>query len=69
MDMHSREQYLETLAKVAVAVLTDSPSPAEKPEVLGLGVQAFRVKPMNLEDTFALARDLIQICKDPAFAS
>jgi CheY-like chemotaxis protein len=50
------------LAKVAVAVLTDSPSPVEKAEVLRLGVQAFRVKSMNLEDTFGLARDLIHIC-------
>jgi len=51
------------LAKVAVAVLTASPSPAETAEVLRLGVQAFRAKPMNLEDTFALARDLIHICR------
>ena len=53
------------LAKVAVAVLTTSPCPAENAEeVLRLGVQAFRVKPMDLEDTFALARDLIRICKE-----
>jgi len=54
------------LAKIAVAVLTGSHSPAETAEVLGLGVQSFRIKPMNLEDIFALARDLIHICKNPS---
>jgi CheY-like chemotaxis protein len=53
------------LAKVAVAVLTSSVSPAEKAEVLSLGVQAYRPKPMDLDDTFELARELVEICKQP----
>ena len=55
--------------EVAVAVLADSPSPAERAEVLRLGVQAFRAKPMDLDETFALARDLLHLCQVQTFAS
>ena len=52
------------LAKVAVVVLTCSVSPTEKAEVLGLGVQAYRPKPMDLDETFELARELMDICRN-----
>lgn len=50
------------LAQVKVVVLTSMASPEEKREVLALGVECCRTKPMNWEDTVQLARELILIC-------
>jgi two-component system response regulator len=53
------------LSHVAVAVVTSSVSPDEEAEVLALGVRLYRRKPMNYDDTVELARELIEICKEP----
>lgn len=50
------------LAHIRVVVLTTTASPAEKAEVLSLGVQAYRRKPMNWDETVELACELIDIC-------
>jgi CheY-like chemotaxis protein len=50
------------LANVKVAVLTNMASPAEKAEVIALGVDLYRTKPMNWDETLELARELIEIC-------
>ncbi len=50
------------LSKVHVVVLTTMASPAEKAEVIALGVESYRTKPMDWEENVALARDLISIC-------
>jgi CheY-like chemotaxis protein len=54
------------LAPVKVVVLTSMASPAEKAEVIALGVELYRTKPMGWEDTLELARELIEICKRAA---
>jgi len=53
------------LAHVRVMVLTSSASPAEKEAVLALGVDAYRLKPSDWENTVELARELIAICNTP----
>ena len=53
------------LAQVSVAVLTTVASPQEQAEVLRLGVNLYRHKPMSWDDTVSLAGDLIQLCKNP----
>jgi chemotaxis family two-component system response regulator Rcp1 len=53
------------LAQVRVAILTTADSPAEKAEVLALGVQAYRRKPMNWDEMVDLACELIEICNQP----
>jgi CheY-like chemotaxis protein len=50
------------LAQVKVAVLTSMGSPAEKAEVLALGVELYRIKPMIWEETLELACELITLC-------
>jgi CheY-like chemotaxis protein len=52
-------------ANVAIAMLHSGASPAQEAEVLRLGVQMFRAKPMDLDGTFALARDLLHLCTFP----
>lgn len=54
------------LEHIKVVTITSVVSPEEQAEVLALGVQAYRNKPMDWEGTVALARELIQICSDPA---
>jgi CheY-like chemotaxis protein len=53
------------LSNVAIAVVTSSASPMEKAEVLALGVQLYRNKPLSYDETVELARELIEICKEP----
>ena len=50
------------LANVRVVVLTSTASPDEKAEVIALGIQAYRLKPMTFDETLELARELIAIC-------
>ena len=50
------------LAQVNVVVVTSMASPAEKAEVIALGVEAYLTKPMNWDETLELARQLIAIC-------
>lgn len=54
-----------TLEHVSVAVLTTAASPGERDEVLQLGVCIYRTKPMRWSETVDLARELIDICKNP----
>jgi CheY-like chemotaxis protein len=54
------------LAKVHVVVLTTMASPTEKAEVIALGVESYRTKPMDWEENVELARDLISICRGVA---
>ena len=51
------------LAHVAVAVVTASASPAERDEVIGLGVQLYRMKPIDWDDTVDMAGELLGLCK------
>src|SRR5579885_547854 len=51
------------LAHVAVAVVTSMASPWEELEVKKLGVELYRTKPMNWEDTVALAHGLMDLCR------
>jgi CheY-like chemotaxis protein len=51
------------LAHVAVAVLTSSASPAERDEVLNLGVHLYRTKPIDWNQTVDLAGELLSLCK------
>lgn len=51
------------LAHVAVAVVTSMASPWEELEVRKLGVELYRTKPMNWEDTVALAQELMNLCR------
>jgi CheY-like chemotaxis protein len=51
------------LKHIRVAVLTTMASPAEKAEVLSLGVQLYRKKPMDWEGFVQLAGELIALCK------
>ena len=57
------------LSHVAVAVVTASISPQEEAEVLALGVRLYRRKPMSYDDTLELARELIEICREPLKSS
>jgi two-component system response regulator len=50
------------MARVSVVVLTSTASPEEKAEVIALGIQAYRMKPMSYDQTLELARELIGIC-------
>jgi CheY-like chemotaxis protein len=50
------------LAHVKVVALTSMASPAEKAEVIALGVELYRTKPMNWDETVELATELIAIC-------
>jgi CheY-like chemotaxis protein len=50
------------LAHVKVVVLTSMASPAEKAEVIALGVESYRTKPMGWNETLELARELMIIC-------
>ncbi|MGH9632077.1 MAG: response regulator [Bryobacteraceae bacterium] len=53
------------LSHVAVAVVTSSASPIEKAEVLALGVRLYRQKPISYDEMVELARELIEICREP----
>ena len=53
------------LAEVAVAVLTSHASPLEKDRVMSLGVDLYRDKPMDWEETVDLARELFDVCGRP----
>jgi CheY-like chemotaxis protein len=53
------------LSHVAVAVLTSGASPMEEAEVVALGVRLYRRKPMTYDDTVDLARELIEVCREP----
>ncbi|HEY3838486.1 MAG TPA: response regulator [Bryobacteraceae bacterium] len=53
------------LADVTVAVLTSQASPREHEAVLSLGVSFYGHKPMNWEETMALARELFNLCSTP----
>lgn len=53
------------LGDVDVVVLTTMASPVERDEVLALGVAAYRVKPIDWQNTVELARELIEICTRP----
>ena len=57
------------LAQVKVAVLTSMASPEERAEVIALGVQLYRMKPMNWEEVVELARELVAICTGGATLS
>jgi CheY-like chemotaxis protein len=57
------------LASVRVVVLTTMASPAEKKEVLGLGVDLYRIKPSNWDEMVELGQQLINICNAPARVS
>jgi CheY-like chemotaxis protein len=50
------------LAHVKVVALTSMASPAEKAEVIALGVELYRTKPMMWDETIELASELITIC-------
>jgi len=50
------------LANVKVVILTSLASPADKAEVLALGVDAYRTKPISWNEMLELARELIMIC-------
>jgi len=50
------------LAQVKVVVLTSLASPAEKAEVIALGVESYRTKALSWNETLELARDIIMIC-------
>jgi two-component system response regulator len=50
------------LAQVKVVVLTNMASPDEKAEVVMLGVDSYRTKPLNWDETLQLASELIEIC-------
>ena len=53
------------LSHVSIAVLTTIASPRERDEVLRLGVQLYRTKPMSWLENVELARELIELCKNP----
>ena len=53
------------LSHVAVAVLTSGASPTEEADVVALGVTLYCRKPMTYDDTVDLARELIEICRQP----
>jgi CheY-like chemotaxis protein len=57
------------LAHVDVAVVTSGATPQEQSAVLGLGVRLYRRKPMNYDETVELARELIEICREPLKAA
>jgi CheY-like chemotaxis protein len=54
------------LAHVQVVALTSMASPAEMAEVIALGVESCRTKPINWPGTVELARELIAICNQSA---
>jgi len=56
------------LANVSVVVLTSTASPQDKAEVIALGVEAYRLKPMTFDETLELARELIAICNESSEA-
>jgi DNA-binding response OmpR family regulator len=57
------------LASVRVVVLTTMGSPAEKEEVLALGVELYRIKPTNWDEMVELGQQLIDICNTHLKAS
>ena len=50
------------LAHIRVVVLASLASPAEKAEVIALGLESYKTKPLNWDETLELARELILIC-------
>ncbi len=53
------------LAHVTVAVVTTIASPEEHRDVLKLGVNLYRTKPTTWAATVELARELLELCKNP----
>jgi two-component system response regulator len=50
------------LAGVDIVAVTTVASPKEQDEVMSLGVQAYRTKPVNWEEILQFARELMAIC-------
>ena len=51
------------ISHVKVVVLTSAASPMETAEILDLGVQGYRTKPMQWTGVLELARELLAVCK------
>ena len=54
------------LSHISVAVVASSVSPLDEAKVIAFGVRLYRKKPNGYEETLELARELINICKEPA---
>jgi len=57
------------LAHIQVVILATMASPAEEREMLRIGVRLYQAKPMNLEGLAAVAKEILDICKEPALAA
>lgn len=53
----------EDLARTPVAVLTTICSPSERAELLRVGVDMYRTKPIEWTDTLELAKELLSLCQ------
>jgi CheY-like chemotaxis protein len=57
------------LSHVRVIITTTLASPKEEAEVRSLGVRLYRTKPKTLSDYSVLAKEILDICHEPADAT
>jgi len=57
------------LSEVPIAVLPTLASPLEERRVREMGVRLYRIKPLDWNDTMALAQELMDICREARVVS